>query len=82
VLVETHEIEAVVNQLKLTVDPDMLKNMQDPEIANGKSSTAGSILEGYNGDQEEDPEIIEKAIQVVKESKKGSTSLIQRKLGL
>jgi len=82
VFVETHEIEAVVNELKLTVDPDMLKNMQDPEIANGKSSTAGSIMEGYDGDQDEDPEIIEKAIQVVKESKKGSTSLIQRKLSL
>lgn len=82
VLVETHEIEAVVNQLKLTVDPDMLKNMQDPEIANGKSATAGSILEGYEWDQEEDPEIIEKAIQVVKVSRKGSTSLIQRKLWL
>ncbi len=81
-LVETHEIEAVVNQLKLTVDPDMLENMQDPEIANGKSSTAGSIMEGYQWDQEESPEIIEKAIQVVKESKKGSTSLIQRKLWL
>ncbi|MCD5375407.1 DNA translocase FtsK [Candidatus Gracilibacteria bacterium] len=82
VLVETHEIETVVNQLKLTVDPDLLKNMQDPEIANGKSANAGSILEGYKGDQEEDPEIIERAIAVVKESRKGSTSLIQRKLSL
>jgi len=80
VFVETHEIESVVNELKLTVDPDMLKNMQDPEIANGKSTTAGSIMEGYEGEQDENPEIIEKAIQVVKESKKGSTSLIQRKL--
>jgi DNA segregation ATPase FtsK/SpoIIIE-like protein len=82
VLVETHEIETVVNQLKLTVDPDMLSNMQDPEIANGKSATAGSVLEWYKWDQEEDPEIIERAIQVVKESRKGSTSLIQRKLSL
>jgi DNA segregation ATPase FtsK/SpoIIIE, S-DNA-T family len=39
-------------------------------------------MEGYEGDQDEDPAIIEKAIQVVKESRKGSTSLIQRKLGL
>ncbi len=82
VLVEWFEIETVVNQLKLTVDPDMLKNMQDPEIANGKSATAGSVLEGYKWDQEEDPEIIERAIQVVKESRKWSTSLIQRKLSL
>ena len=82
VLVEWSEIETVVNQLKLTVDPDMLKNMQDPEIADGKSTTAGSILEWYEWDQDESPEIIEKAIQVVKDSKKWSTSLIQRKLWL
>ncbi len=82
VLVEWSEIESIVTELKLTIDPDMLKNMQDPEIANGKSATAGSVLEWYDGDQEEDPEIIEKAIEIVKESRKGSTSLIQRKLSL
>lgn len=82
VLVETDEVEAVVNQIKLTIDPDMLENMYDDSIVNGKSNLTGSILEGYNGDQDEDPEIIEKAIQVVKETKKGSTSLLQRKLGL
>lgn len=82
VLVETHEIEAVVNKLKLTIDPEMLKNMQDESIVNWQSKTAWSILEWYDWDQEEDPEIIEKALQVVKESKKGSTSLIQRKLWL
>jgi len=31
--VDTAEVEAVVNKLKLTVDPDLLKNMQDPAIA-------------------------------------------------
>ena len=82
VYVETHEVEAVVNKLKLTIDPEMLKNMQDSTIVNGKSKTEGSILENYEWDQDEDPEIIEKAIQVVKESRKWSTSLIQRKLWL
>ncbi len=82
VLVETDEVEAVVNQLKLTIDPDMLNNLYDDEIVNGKSGMTGSAMEGYEGDQDEDPAIIEKAIQVVKESRKGSTSLIQRKLGL
>ena len=82
VLVETFEVEAVVNKLKLTIDPDMIKNMQDPSIVDGKSKLEWSILENYKWDQEEDPEIIEKAIQIVKESKKGSTSLIQRKLSL
>jgi S-DNA-T family DNA segregation ATPase FtsK/SpoIIIE len=82
VLVETHEVEAVVNKLKLTIDPDMISNLQIPEIVNWKSKTEGSIMENYNWDQEEDPELVEKAILVVKESKKGSTSLIQRKLWL
>lgn len=82
VLVETHEVEAIVNRLKLTIDPDMLKNLQLPEIVNGKSKTEGSIMENYNWEQEEDPEIIEKAIELLRKEKKGSTSLIQRKLWL
>ncbi|MCH2188921.1 DNA translocase FtsK [Candidatus Gracilibacteria bacterium] len=82
VLIETQEVQSVVNHLKRSIDPDMLKNMQDPEISNGKSKLVGSVMENYEGEQEEDPEIIEKAIQVVKQSQKGSTSLIQRKLGL
>lgn len=82
VFVETHEVEAVITKLKLTVDPDMLKNMQDTEIVDWKSKTAWSILENYRWDQDEDPEIIEKAMLVVKEAKKWSTSLVQRKLGL
>ena len=60
----------------------MLNNLQDDAIVNGKNKTAGSILENYSWEQEEDPEIIEKAMQVVKEAKKWSTSLIQRKLSL
>jgi S-DNA-T family DNA segregation ATPase FtsK/SpoIIIE len=82
VLVETDEVEAIVNELKLTVDPDMINNLYDDSIVNWKSNTAWSILENYNWDQEEDAEIIEKAIAIVRESKKWSTSLIQRKLWL
>lgn len=82
VLVETHEVEAVVNKLKLTIDPDMIWNLQIAEITEGKSKLEWSIMENYKWDQDEDPEIIEKAIQIVKESKKWSTSLIQRKLWL
>jgi len=82
VLVETNEVKAVVNKLKLTIDPDMLNNMQISEIVNWKSKLEWSILENYKWDQEESPEIIEKAIQVVKDAKKWSTSLIQRKLWL
>lgn len=82
VLVETHEVESIVNQIKLTIDPNMLDNLYDDSIVNGKSNLEGSILENYVWDQEESPEIIEKAIVVVREAKKWSTSLVQRKLGL
>ncbi len=82
VFVDTDEIEAVVNQIKLTIDPDVIENMYDPNIVNGRSTSEGSIMERYEWDQDEDPEIVEKAIQVVKEAKKASTSLIQRKLWL
>jgi S-DNA-T family DNA segregation ATPase FtsK/SpoIIIE len=82
VFVETHEVEAVINKLKLTIDPDMLNNLQDSSIVDWKSKTAWSILENYSWDQEEEPEIIEQAMQIVKEAKKWSTSLIQRKLSL
>jgi hypothetical protein len=68
--VETSEVEAIVNKLKLTVDPDMINNLYDDSIVNGKSNLAGSVLENYNGDQDEDAELVEKAIQIVREAKK------------
>jgi S-DNA-T family DNA segregation ATPase FtsK/SpoIIIE len=82
VFVETDEIEAVVNQIKLTVDPDVIENMYDPNIVNGRTTTEWSIMENYTWSQDENSEMVEKAILVVKEAKKASTSLIQRKLGL
>lgn len=82
VFVETSEIENIVNELKLTIDPDMLKNLQNLEIANWKSKFEGSIMANYEWNQDEDPEIIEQAVQIIRESKKGSTSLLQRKLWL
>ncbi len=82
VYVDTAEVEAVVKKLKLTIDPETLEKMQDSSIVNGKSNFEWSIMEGYEGDMDEDPEIVEKAIEVIKQAKKGSTSLIQRKLWL
>ena len=80
VLVETSEVEAVVNQLKLTVDPDT--NLMIPEIADWKSKFEWSIMEWYSWDLDEDEEIIKKAIEILRAEKKWSTSLLQRKLQL
>lgn len=82
VYVDTEEVESLVNKLKLTIDEDLLDNLQDPSIVNWKSTTEGSVMAWYDWDADEDPEMVEKAIQVVREAKKWSTSLIQRKLGL
>lgn len=82
VFVETAEVERVVNKLKLTIDPDMLQNLQLPEIANWKSKFEGSIMEKYDWNQDEDPKIIEEAIEILRKEKKWSTSLLQRKLWL
>lgn len=82
VFVETSEVEKVVNELKLTIDPDILKNLQIPEISEWKSKFEGSIMEKYEWNQDEDPKIIEDAIEILRKEKKGSTSLLQRKLWL
>lgn len=81
VFVDTAEVESIVKQIKLTPDPDWWAIM-DTSIVNWKSAYEGSVMEGMDSDYDEDPEIIEKAIKVVREAKKGSTSLVQRKLWL
>lgn len=47
VLVETEEVEAIVNQIKLTIDPDLINNLYDDSIVNGKSNLEGSVLANY-----------------------------------
>ncbi len=80
VFVDTAEVEEVVKKLRLTIDPEALEKMQDSTIVNWKSNFEWSIMEGYDWDMDEDPEIMEKAIEIIKQAKKWSTSLIQRKL--
>ena len=82
VFVDVDEIEAIVNQIKLTIDPEMVKQTYDPEIVNWKSDLKWSVMEWYDGDYDEDPKIIEDAIQTVREMWKASTSLLQRRMKL
>lgn len=81
VFVDTDEVESVVNQIKMTIDPNTVENLYDHSIANGSSKFEGSVLDWVEW-VDEDPELVEKAIEVVKQARKGSTSLIQRKLWL
>jgi S-DNA-T family DNA segregation ATPase FtsK/SpoIIIE len=81
VLVETDEIEDIVNHIKLTVDPDLIENMYDNSIMNWTSTAEWSLLE-WMENSDEDPKVLEEAIKVLKEAWKASTSLIQRRLKL
>ncbi len=81
VLVETDEIERVVNHIKRTIDPAMLEEIYDSSIVDGdRGNYEGSASSDGYGD--EDPKIIEEAIMLVRSSGKCSTSMLQRHLKL
>lgn len=81
VLVETDEVERVVNHIKRTIDPAMLEDIYDRTITEGdRGNFEGSASWGDYGD--EDPKVIEEAIELVRSSGKCSTSMLQRHLKL
>lgn len=81
VLVETDEVERVVNHIKRTIDPAMLEDIYDKTIVEGdRGNWEWSSWGGDYGD--EDPKIIEEAIELVRSSGKCSTSMLQRHLKL
>ncbi len=81
VLVETDEIERVVNHIKRTIDPAMLADIYDSSIVDGdRGNYEGSASSSGYGD--EDPQVIEEAIELVRSSGKCSTSMLQRHLKL
>ncbi len=81
VLVETDEVERVVNHIKRTIDPAMLEDIYDNSIVEGdRGNWEGSSGGGDYGD--EDPKIVEEAIELVRSSGKCSTSMLQRHLKL
>lgn len=81
ILIEVDEVEAVVNHIKRTIDPAMLEDIYDTSITEGdRGNFEGSI--GGAGDHDEDPKIIEEAIQFVRSAGKASTSMLQRRMKL
>ena len=82
VYVSTEEVEAVVNQIKRTIDPSMLEDIYDASIVDGdRGNFEGSMSDGSK-DFDEDPKIIEEAIQTVRAEGKASTSMLQRRMKL
>ncbi len=81
VLVETDEVERVVAHIKRTIDPAMLEEIYDKSIVDGdRGNYEGSASGDMYGD--EDPKVIEEAIELVRSSGKCSTSMLQRHLKL
>jgi len=85
VLVETDEVERVVNHIKRTIDPAMLEDIYDHSIIEGdRGNWEGSVGGDNSGNSnfEEDPKVIEEAIELVRSAGKCSTSMLQRHLKL
>ncbi len=81
VLVETDEVEHIVNHIKRTIDPAMLEEMYDKSIVEwDRGNYEWSAYGGDYGD--EDPKIVEEAIMLVRSNGKCSTSMLQRHLKL
>ncbi len=79
--VSTEEVESVVHHIKLTIDPEMLEDLYDPTVVEGeKSNFEGGVIDG--GGMEEDPKVLNDAIEFFRSKGKASTSMLQRHMGL
>lgn len=82
VLVETEEVERVVNHIKRTIDPAMLEEIYDHSVIEWDRGNWEGAVWGGDGGFDEDPKIIDEAIELVRSSGKCSTSMLQRHLKL
>ncbi|MDQ1343655.1 MAG: segregation ATPase FtsK/SpoIIIE, family [Patescibacteria group bacterium] len=82
VFVSTEEVESVVNRIKLTIDPEMLEDLYDPSIVEGDRGNFEGSVGGGEGGLEEDPKILDEAIEFVRSQGKASTSMLQRHMRL
>lgn len=81
-MVETEEVEAVVNQIKRTIDPAMLEDMYDMNILEPEQDMDKELAANAGEDYNEDDKILAEAIKIVREQKKASTSMLQRRMKL
>jgi S-DNA-T family DNA segregation ATPase FtsK/SpoIIIE len=84
VLVETDEVERVVNHIKRTIDPAMLADIYDSSIVDGDRVSTWEWASSGEGNSagEEDMKVIEAAIELVRSAGKCSTSMLQRHMKL
>ncbi len=84
VLIETDEVERVVNHIKRTIDPAMLADIYDSSIVDWDRTVnwEGSSTNNPNDAGLEDQQVIEAAIELVRSAGKCSTSMLQRHMKL
>lgn len=86
VYIDTEEVQRVTSRLKLTKEPDYITEeiVQEHEEVQVSStnSTSQSETSFTTTGNETDEELIEKAIQVLRETRKASASLLQRRLSI
>ncbi len=75
IYVSTEEIERVTNRVKLTIEPDYNTNITSNETAKQKLTGVPN-----SGVGESDDDLYEAAYELVKETRKASASLFQRRL--
>lgn len=75
IFVSTDEIERITNRVKLTVEPDYNENITSNETAKTKLTGVPDSKAGADEDV-----LYETAFQLVKETRKASASLFQRRL--
>ena len=80
--VSVEEVEAVVNFVKRTIDPEMLEDLYDASIVDGDRGNYEGAVGNGGLNHDEDPKIIEEAILFVRSQGKASTSMLQRHMRL
>ncbi len=80
VMITTEEIERVTNRVKLTIEPDYDESITSTETASQKlNGVPDSSLSSAGNDEDE---MYEAAFNLVRETRKASASLLQRRLKL
>src|SRR3989339_306512 len=83
VYVSTEEVNRVTNRIKCTLEPEYLEDIISKKITDTHIlGIPDSTFSGENGIAEDNDEMTEQALQVIKQTGKASASLLQRRLSV
>jgi len=83
IYVSTEEVNRVTNRIKCTLEPEYLEDIISKKITDTHIlGIPDSTFSGENGIAEDNDEMTEQALQVIKQTGKASASLLQRRLSV